>query len=181
MQSDEAKLIARLRNGEQAAFEAVVQAHYQSVWRQHYLFCGDADLAADLTQETFLQAWRSIGNFRGQSALRTWLYTIATRVWQRKGKPLVCRSVVPLPKTLHTESPEPEEIAVGNIEQEAITIALRHLPDDMRVTLILFYRQELTHAEIAEALGIPVGTVKSRIYDGVRRLRRILTPGEEAL
>lgn len=181
MQSNDAKLLKRLRDGERTAFEMVVQTHYQSIWRQHYLLCGDADLAADLTQETFLQAWRSIGAFRGQSALRTWLYTIGTRVWQRKGRPLLYRSEVPFPKTLPTDVAEPSELALEHIEQETIMQTLHRLPDDTQLALILFYRQGFTHSEIADALGVPLGTVKSRIYDGIRRLRTILTQPEEAL
>jgi RNA polymerase sigma-70 factor (ECF subfamily) len=180
MQSNDAKLFKQLKAGERTAFETIVQAHYGSVWRQHYLLCGDADLAADLTQETFLQAWRSIGSFRGQSTLRTWLYTIGARVWQRKGRPLICRATMPLPKTLHTDEPEPESLALQHIQWDAITVALQSLPDDMRLALILFYRQELSHSEISEALGVPIGTVKSRIYEGVRRLRRLLNQPEDA-
>ncbi len=75
----DAQLAQRLKANDRAAFEEVVTQHYQSVYRQLWHLCGEAETAADLTQETFLQAWRSLNSFRGQSAFLMWLYTIAVR------------------------------------------------------------------------------------------------------
>lgn len=170
-------LLERLQLGERDAFETVVRSHYEGVWRQQYLLCNDAELAADLTQETFLEAWRGIHAFRGKSSLRTWLYTIAARVWHRKVL-LKRRETLPLTESLVAKEDPPEEITLRQFTQEAISRALLQVPDAVRAVLILHYRQEMTHAEIADALGLPLGTVKTRLYDGLRRLRRILSEEE---
>ena len=180
MNHDEEPLRQRLREGERTAFEAVVAMHYSSVWRQQYFLCGDADLAADLTQETFIEAWRSIKGFKGRSTLRTWLYTIATRVWRRKVLSRCQPKIDPLPDSLVAETPEPEEAALYLLQQESVARALQKLPADLRAVLVLHYRQEMTHSEIADALSLPLGTVKTRLYEGLRRLRRMLTVPQEA-
>src|SRR5438270_7833026 len=83
MQISEAQLLRRLRENDRAAFEEVVERHYRSIYQQLWHLCGETETAADLTQETFVQAWRSLHSFQGRSTLRTWLFTIAVRVWHR--------------------------------------------------------------------------------------------------
>src|SRR5688572_20809865 len=112
MNHDEASLLQRLREGERAAFETVVAMHYATVWRQQYFLCGDRDFAADLTQETFIEAWRSIAGFKGRSTLKTWLYTIATRVWRRKVLSRCQPKMDSLTETLVARTPEPEAAAL---------------------------------------------------------------------
>lgn len=172
--------IRRLRAGDRALFEeVVVQAHYESVWRQHLLLTDNRDIAADLTQETFVEAWRSIRTFRGEASLRTWLYTIAARVWQRS---LTAQRAERNRQIAHPEiledlpavTPSPDKIVPQALFHEAVLCALRRLPDAQRLVLILCYRQDLSHTEAAHALGIPVGTVKSRLHEGLRHLRRLL-------
>jgi RNA polymerase sigma-70 factor, ECF subfamily len=180
MKQDEEPLLQRLREGERTAFETVVSRHYSAVWRQQYFLCGDADLAADLTQETFIEAWRSLAGFKGRSTLRTWLYTIAARVWRRKVLSRCQPKWEPLPDTLVSELPEPEAAALHLVQEETIARALQKLPADLRAVLVLHYRQEMTHSEIADALSLPLGTVKTRLYEGLRRLRKMLTVPQEA-
>jgi RNA polymerase sigma factor (sigma-70 family) len=173
--TQDSRLFARLRAGEVAAFESVMCQHYESVWRQLYLLCQDPEKAADLTQETFIEAWCSVPKFAGRSKVRTWLYTIAVRVWQRKGRSL--------PETALSEeaweafpdaSAITESVALQTLFSEAITGAIGRLPEDLRVIVVLHYRQEMTQREIATALQIPLGTVKSRQKEALRRLRVML-------
>ena len=175
MTTEENELIRRLRTGDRTTFEAGVQTHYESVWRQHLLLCGSRDRAADLTQETFLEAWRSVRKFRGEASLRTWLHTIAVRVWQRslatKWPEAVSAEML---DTFPDQAPTPDTAITQTLLQESVTCALRKLPEHQRVVLVLCYRQEMTHTEVARALNIPVGTVKSRLHDGLRHLRRLL-------
>lgn len=180
MKPEEESLLRQLHEGERSAFEQVVRTHYEGIWRQQYLLCNDAELAADLTQETFLEAWRGIPGFQGRSSLRTWLYTIAARVWQRKVLRKRETLLFPLTDTLPATDDAPEDVALHHVEMEAITRALCDLPEELRAVLVLHYRQEMTHSEIAEALGLPLGTVKTRLYAGLTRLRRLLRTTLEA-
>src|SRR5690242_10432814 len=79
----DAALIRALRANDRAAFESVVSAHYESIYRQLWHLCGHRDRAADLTQEAFLEAWSALASYEGRACIRTWLHTIAIRVWYR--------------------------------------------------------------------------------------------------
>src|SRR5947207_3325150 len=83
MHSSDRQLVRQLKANERAAFEEVVERHYQPIYRHLWHLCGEAESAADLTQETFVQAWRSLPTFEGRSAIGTWLGAIAVRVWRR--------------------------------------------------------------------------------------------------
>ena len=182
------RLLRRLRAGEQAAFETLVRLHYESVWHQQFLLCGCRELAADLTQETFLQAWRGLPTFAGRASLRTWLYTIAVRVWQRALAKQQRRAPLAtlLPEQLdavpdRAAAAVPERAAGQALLAESVTCALLRLPPAQREIIVLCYRQHLSHAEAARALQIPLGTVKSRLHEGLKHLRRLLGPLEETL
>jgi RNA polymerase sigma-70 factor (ECF subfamily) len=180
--NDERHLIRQMRARERPAFEATIERHYESVYRQHWLLCGDRDLAADLTQETFVEAWKSLPTFSGRSRLRTWLHTIAVRVWHRHLSRLRSAAERPVEMDMEMADPGlgPEEIIEERLTQEAVSYALGRLPDEQRETLVLFYRQEMKYQEIATATGVPLGTVKSRLHEGLKRLRRLLHVLEEA-
>jgi RNA polymerase sigma-70 factor (ECF subfamily) len=171
---DETESLERLRRGDRDACEAMVRRHYLSVWRQHYLLCGEGEEAADLTQETFIEVWRSLGSFAGRSSVRTWVHTIAVRVWSRKSRKFAATNGPAIPESLPSVAPSPEAEALRALQHDAIACALRRLPEEQRVVVVLHYRQEMTHPEIAAALNIPLGTVKSRMHEGMRRLRRVL-------
>lgn len=83
MSWNDAQLVRRLKSGERAAFEAVIERYYQNVFGQMWHLCHDTELAADLTQDTFEQAWKSLDTYDGNASVRTWIGTIAIRVWYR--------------------------------------------------------------------------------------------------
>lgn len=181
---DDAQLFRRLRAGEQIAYEAAVRAHYESVFRQHYLLCFDRDTAADLTQETFVEAWRSLPTFLGRASVRTWLHIIAVRVWKRalaKRPPLTSALAETLDALPDRSAVSPAQAAEESVRAETLACALRRLPENQRAVLVLCYRQEMSHAEAARALGVPIGTVKSRLHEGLKHLRRHLGHLEETL
>src|SRR5436190_1767785 len=185
MQTGDAELVRRLRGNDRSAFEAVIDRHHRSVYGQLWHLCGDADTAADLTQETFLQAWKSLPTFQGRSAVRTWLATIAVRVWQRWRHGRAAEGHVSLDEladALPDTAPGPAERFESRAEQAQVQAALRGLPPDYRETLVMFYMQGLKYREIAAALEIPIGTVKSRLHNGLQRLKAALgkTPEEVA-
>ncbi len=144
----------------------------------------DAD-ADDLAQESFVRAWRSIGRFRFDSTFRTWLHGIAINVIRtHRGRLSRLRRLFGAPAPDRTAAAEDllEQIAVEDgIEaplamRELIDRALASLPVELREAVVLRDVQGLDYREIAEALGVPLGTVESRIFRGRQRLRPLLEP-----
>jgi len=175
MPSDDSRFLQCLRAADPEACETIVRLHWESVYRQHWLLCHDEDLSADLTQETFVEAWKSVRGFRGESNIRTWLHTLAVRVWQRyQSKRLPQPMNVTALEVLADSHPGPEATAEQLVTQERVQAALQRLPDAQRESIVLFYHQEMKYEEIATAVGIPVGTVKSRLHEGLKRLRQLL-------
>ncbi|MBC8138610.1 MAG: sigma-70 family RNA polymerase sigma factor [Fibrella sp.] len=184
----EASLRKRLRENDRAAFEAVVKARYVAVYRQlYYLTGGDETRAADLTQETFVAAWQSLSSFDGRSAIGTWLHTIAVRVWYRtvrEGERRV--SPIPLAEALAELLADPaavdpaRNIAVAS-ERATLEAAVNALPPAYRHAVLLFYREEMRYREIADAEGIAIGTVKSRLSTALKLLRERLADRKEEL
>jgi RNA polymerase sigma-70 factor, ECF subfamily len=144
---------------------------------------GDAD-ADDLAQETFIRAWRSIAGFRADSTFRTWLFGIAINVIRtHRGRRSRRRQLFWSPPADPDVAADPLERASvdDGIEaplamREVIDRALATLPVDMREAVVLRDVQGLEYREIAEALGLPLGTVESRIFRGRQQLRPLLEP-----
>lgn len=178
----ETQLMRRLQRGESVAFEIVVERHYQSVFRQLWHFCHDCELAADLTQETFAQAWKSLTSFAGKSSVRTWLYSIAVRVWYRwLENSANQQNCVPLDEgieSLPDDALNPAQRLEAQTLREDAQTALQGLPAPYRETLVLFYMQNLKCREVSEVLEVPLGTVKSRLHEGLKRLKTALDKAE---
>jgi RNA polymerase sigma-70 factor (ECF subfamily) len=160
-----------------AELESIVRHHYDDVWR----FCArrlGPDLASDAAQETFVTAQKRLKDFEGRSELRTWLFGIALnhcRNLARKRKPEV-------PVDWLTESAEPMHDGVDRsvVDREALRCALSNLSAEHREVVLLHEIDGLTYQEAADLLGIPVGTVKSRLHHAFLNLRAALRGAEEA-
>jgi RNA polymerase sigma-70 factor (ECF subfamily) len=153
-------------------FEAEVLPHLRSLFAAAYRMTGNAHDAEDLVQETFLRAHRAFDRFAAGSNARAWLHTILSRVrtdlYRRtKRRPETVELVDEGPAV----APPQNALASGHEELER---ALRGLPEAFRVTVVLRDVQELSYAEIAAALGVPVGTVMSRLHRGRALLREAL-------
>lgn len=183
MNPSDPQLLRRLKAKEREAFEEVVERLYQPVYRQLWHLCGAAEVAADLTQETFVQVWKSLPTFAGRSSLRTWISVIAVRVWRRWRQGSGQGETVPLEEVAET-LPDPGLSPAAALdlycEQEAVRGALIALPAIYREALVLFYLQWLKYHEIAQALDIPLGTVKSRLHGGLLRMRAALERAPDA-
>ena len=179
---NDAHLIRRLKAGERAAFETVVERHYQSVFRQLWHVCHDDEIAADLTQDVFESAWKSLDTFAGNSSIRTWIYTIAARVWYRwkTANPHVTLPIDDWADALPDLDLSPAQHLERRAQSAAVQRALLQLPAPMRETLVLFYVQNLKYREISEALDVSIGTVKSRIHGGLKQLKALLEQDEAA-
>ncbi|MBI4564927.1 MAG: sigma-70 family RNA polymerase sigma factor [Planctomycetes bacterium] len=169
---DEAKMVSDLRAGRREAFDRLVSLYYDRLHRLAYSMAGCEEDARDLTQETFLAALESIGNFRAEARLSTWLIAILRNQYtlylrgERKWRHAPLEAV----ETAAAPAPAPP-VHPGVV---AILERLRKLPEDLRTTLVLFYLDGMKYAEIAEAMNCPIGTVRSRLFEARERLKRMM-------
>ena len=171
--SGEAALIARCAAGDDLACADLVAAHQRMVFGLAFHLLGDRDEALDLSQEVFLRVFRTIGSFRGQSALRTWIYRIVInqarnrqRWWRRRRRAEQVSLDEHLKQCGELVAPEdvpPDRLLASKETAAFIWKALDRLPFDQRTALILREIDGLRYEEIAFSLGIAVGTVKSRL------------------
>ena len=162
--ASEAELVTRAKNGERNAFSELVCIHAQGVRNVIYRMCGDAQIAEDAAQETFIQAWLHLSSYRPQTSLRNWLYRIAVNAatdMLRKEKRILPNAL----EDLQLQDPQLGPEAVFSLEERTALIqkAVLSLPDACRAVLVLREYEELSYQEIADSLDIPVGTVMSRL------------------
>jgi RNA polymerase sigma-70 factor (ECF subfamily) len=172
---EERSAIEACLSGDVSAFDALVVRHQKSIHRVCYRFTGNTEDAADLTQEVFIKAYRSLPKFRGTSAFSTWLYRIAVNA---------CLSFKAVRKNRteewnedqEREAPGPgiEETLDARASVRGVRAALDTLPEKQRLTVIMKVLEERTHAEVAEMLGSTVGTVKANLFFAIRNLRKQL-------
>ena len=171
-------LVARARSGDLDAFGTLVNRHQHrlvSFVRLMMSSAPDRDAAEDVAQEAFLRAYRALGQFRGQSTFRTWLYQIATNVARTHSAKRRDRKETQEPETSYErDRPSEENIERRVIAHDQLRRALRELPDDWREALVLRDIEGLEYKEIADLLEIPMGTVESRIFRGRQRLKAAL-------
>jgi RNA polymerase sigma-70 factor (ECF subfamily) len=164
------ELVARVAGGDRAAFSELMRRHEDMVFAVCLRVMGNRDLALDATQETFITLFRKADRFRGESALSTWLYRVATNTCfdlQRKARR---RAAEPLPEH-HDPADHSTDDALDAIDVRGdIASALGRIPQEFRAAVILADAHGLPLADVAEILGVPVGTVKSRVF----RARRLL-------
>lgn len=145
----------------------------------------DENEALDLAQETFVRAWSALPNFRGQSKFRTWLYRIVTNLCYNR-LPNLRRSLNDLGEEVVEEIPNPDPKSVNpalKLEKQELREYLRQTVDDLdekyRLLITLRYQDELSYDEIASALNLPLGTVKTGLFRAKERLRNALEAYEE--
>lgn len=188
--SAELQFIERLRAGEAAAFNRLVADRSGDIYALLCRLTEDAEEARDLTQETFLQAFRNIERFRGDADLRTWLYRIAVnqarnrwRWWKRRRRDRTISLDAPLSSDVETtfgstlpdrNDSGPEQATLSRERESAILAALRSLSRPYREVIVLRDIEGLSYEEVALSLEISVGTVKSRLSRGRTELRRRL-------
>jgi RNA polymerase sigma-70 factor (ECF subfamily) len=184
----EAHFIERLRAGEAAAFDYLVAERSGDIYALLYRLTEDPEEARDLTQETFLRAFQNISRFRGDANLKTWLYRIAInqarnrwRWWRRRRRDLTVsldtqdgQREQPLSASLRAVGADPEQETLARERETTLRAALRSLSRSYREAVILRDVEGLSYEEIAAALEISIGTVKSRLSRGRLELRRIL-------
>jgi RNA polymerase sigma-70 factor (ECF subfamily) len=176
-------LIRRCLAGDQAAWDLIVRQYWRKVFNVAYKFVGRHDEAEDLTQDIFLKIFKSLNTFDRRANFQTWLISVSRNLCidhyrgVRKERETIDRAVDP--NELTPASPDPGPMAT--LEQrdrvELLRDAMAVLPETLRTAVLMRDIQELTYQEIADALRLPEGTVKSRINRGrtelARQIRRL--------
>ncbi|HWR67263.1 MAG TPA: sigma-70 family RNA polymerase sigma factor [Bellilinea sp.] len=173
--AEEQDWIEAARQGDVDGWERLVATHQQSIFRLAYLFLGDADDAEDITQETFIHAYRALNRFDSARPFRPWLMRIATNLchnWHRSLR----RYLGTLQNVLNNE-PRPATIleqAEHNVDMQNLWKAVNRLPLTDQKVIYLRYFLECSEVETAEVLGVALGTVKSRSHRALGRMRNVL-------
>ena len=179
----ENEIIRSVLRGNVNDFEKLVAAYEKNVYNIALKMVGDPDDAADMTQETFIKAYRALSGFRGDSKFSSWLYRIASNVCldflrSRSRHPQVSLSTVDEDDRATFELPDmrqnPEEQLMKKLGMEAVRRGLEQLPEQQRQILVLRELGGLSYAELAQTLGLEEGTVKSRIFRARKRLCALL-------
>ncbi|HEV2704972.1 MAG TPA: sigma-70 family RNA polymerase sigma factor [Pyrinomonadaceae bacterium] len=190
----DSQFIERLKAGEASAFDRLVEERSGDIYALLYRLTEDREEARDLTQETFLQAFRNIAHFRGDADLRTWLYRIAVnqarnrwRWWRRRHRDQTFSLDAPRgngsgedagltigAQLSDRREGDPEQLALARERERVLLAALHSLSRVYREVVVLRDIEGLSYEEVAAALEISVGTVKSRLSRGRTELRRRL-------
>jgi RNA polymerase sigma-70 factor (ECF subfamily) len=183
--SDE-ELLTRFQAGDAEAFGALVRRYERELYGYLRRYLGDGSLAEDVFQNTFLQLYVKSAQYQPGRPVRPWLYTIATHQavdalrrggrrpavsLEQAGEPGLNGEAAHLAAALEGRGPGPFEAAAEQERRERVRAAVDRLPDFLRQVLLLAYYQGLKYREIAEALDIPVGTVKSRLHAALVKLQ----------
>ena len=173
----DAEVLSRLRRGDPRAFEALVIEHQHRVYGVALRMLGSRAEAEDVAQDAFLRAYRSVAEFRGDAKLSTWLYAITSRLCLNRlasAERKRTRYGDDVLESVADERADPP----GDFEQRERSAALRRaiteLSDERRAVVVLADLEGLAYEEIAEALGLPIGTVRSRLHRARMDLRKRL-------
>ncbi len=167
-------LVERVQQGDKRAFDVLVLKYQNKIIQLAYRYVHDHDEAMDVAQEAFIKAYKSLGNFRGESAFFTWIYRIAINTAKNH---LVASGRRPPRSDLDAQDAEqyegasglreydtPEHVLLRDEIKETIASAINDLPDDLRTAITLRELEGLSYEEIAQAMECPIGTVRSRIF-----------------
>lgn len=178
--AEERTLLAAVRAGDTAAAEELVERTYSAVYASIYRLCGDADLAADLTQETYQKAWGALPGFDGRSQLFTWLYRIAyTTFLNYVRRPRRMTSLdEPDSIDVRDETPPADEVLVVQEEAEHLREAVMKLPEDLRFTVTAHFWGGLSVKEIARIENITTVAIRKRLHKAFSILESMLDEEE---
>lgn len=173
---DDAGLVAAAAAGARDAFDVIVERHRRAVYQVCFRFVNNHEDASDLAQEAFVRAWKGLPRFKGQSALATWLHRIAVNVCLNR---VSAKSPInePIDSIDHFEDVRIEGAQHAILREEravAVRRAIASLPPKQRATLIMRTYHDMSHQQIAEALGSSVGAVKANFFHALANLKKLL-------
>ena len=185
-QSVDRELVERVRNGDKKAFDILVLKYQHKIVKLVSRYIHDASETLDVAQEAFLKAYRALPSFRGESAFYTWLYRIAINTAKNH---LVAQARRPPDDDIDVQDAEqyevqgrlrefatPERLLLKDEIEKTVFRAIEELPEDLRTAIILREIEGMSYEEIAQAMGCPVGTVRSRIFRAREAIDNKLRP-----
>ena len=164
--NEERRLLAAIRGGDRSAAEELVERTYSAVYASLYRLCGDGDLAADLTQETYRKAWEALEGFDGRSQFFTWLYRIAYTTFLnhiRRPRRITSIDEADAPE-LPDERPSADQLLSEQQEGERLRAAVMELPEDLRFTVTAHFWGGLPVKEIARIENITTVAIRKRLH-----------------
>lgn len=180
------QIFARYIEGDKTAFDELVERYYKQIYRFLVRFTGRPHLAEDLIQDVFVKVYRSASTFDSSKKFRPWLYSIAAnrardalRSAGRSEKQIFIQKnagddeQMSLEHLLPGSPSSPDMQMIAQETSEKVKAALQEMPDNLREILILAYYDQMPYKEIADSLGIPLGTVKSRLHKAVTTFGQI--------
>ena len=180
-QDSDSALIERIASKDRRAVAELYARHQRRLFRYLCHLTSDHGLAEEILQDTIVAVWQGAAGFEGRSAVRTWLFAIARRqahnVLRRRGQPLPDEDAL---YALEDSDPGPEERALRQSDAEQLKRAISRLTVIHREVLVLNFVDGLRYDEIATVLGVPEGTVKSRLSNAKRALRRLMQQEDRA-
>ena len=179
--ANDEELIGRAQRGDTAAFGDLVRRHQDRVYNLAYRMTSDRDLAADVTQDAFMRAFRSLPKLRETQRFSSWLLKIVSNLsldaLHHKGTVSLDALLEEGDEHLPISGYDPVDTLEGVLTDEAIAAALEKVAPVYRQVLVLRHIEDLPYEKIAEILEIPLGTVKTRLFRGREQLRQFLTQG----
>jgi RNA polymerase sigma-70 factor (ECF subfamily) len=178
---EDRRILGRIASGDRDALAELYARFQGTLFRYLLQLTNERGLAEEVLQDTLVGVWKSAGSFEGRSSVQTWLIGIARRqahnTLRRRALP---RADVEELDVLPASSPDPEDAALASAEREEVAAAVRWLTPAHREVLTLAFVEELSYGEIASIVGVPEGTIKSRLSNAKRNLRALLRNGKEA-
>ncbi len=188
-QEDE-MLVSRAQTGDQSAYNALVRKHEERAYKFAFRLTRDPEEAADVVAEAFIRVYNALPNFKGNSTFTTWLYRILTNCFLDMKKKDKSKHNVSLDASLQTEESEvhrqledPKASPQKDFEkverERRMQRAVHRLPEYQRALVVMYHAEQMSYDEIAAALDLPVGTVKSRLNRARLTLRELLVKDHE--
>jgi RNA polymerase sigma-70 factor, ECF subfamily len=166
------ELVERAQRGDESAFAALAVRIADRLYAVAYHILGDADRADDAAQQAMIEIWRHLPELQDPDRFQVWSHRVVVNAAYAEGRRL--KSWALKVKAVTIESPTSPDVATGVADRDQLTRGFRRLPIDHRAVLVLKHFAGLSNEEVAEALEIPVGTVRSRLHYSIRTLRAAL-------
>lgn len=190
VQPGERALIERCKQGDLSAFDELVHRYEKQVYGFAYRMTGNYDDANDIASEAFVKVFQAIESFRGDANFSTWVFRIVTNLYLDHRKRTRAHVTVPLDEYVELEesavarqiedtAPGPLEMVEAGERGQTLEAAINQLPEYQRLMVLLFHSQGKSYEEIAEIMGLPIGTVKSRLSRARLALKEKLEPYRE--
>lgn len=187
---DDPSLIARATAGDDYAFDLLIRRHEARAYQYAFRLTRDPEIAADVVAEAFVRVHHALPNFKGQSAFTTWLYRILTNCFLDMKKKDKSKQTTSLDATLSTPDGEmsrqfedpggtPQDQMERTEREERMEEAIDQLPPYQRAMIVMYHGEMMSYEDIAAALDLPIGTVKSRLNRARLSLRELLMKHEE--